>query len=310
MSDAAPRQARAFSPASVGNVAVGFDILGHVIAGIGDSVTVRRTQAPGVRILAIRGTTVDLPLEAADNTAGAALLALCEALSLPFGFELEIDKGIALGSGMGGSAASCVAALVAANALLDAPLPREALYPFALSGEAVASGGRHGDNLGPMLLGGLVLSTADRLVSIPVPGHWHSLLVHPDAVLETRRARAALQGSYALPEFVAQSANLALVLSGCFLGDAELVRAGLRDVLVEPRRAALIEGFAAARDAALSAGALGASISGAGPSVFAWFDSEAAARAAQPAVQQAFSDAGFGSQGWVSPLDAPGARLL
>lgn len=310
MSEAALQQARAFSPASVGNVAVGFDILGHAIAGIGDSVTVRRTPAPGVRILAIRGTTVDLPREAADNTAGAALLALSEALSLPFGFELEIDKGIALGSGMGGSAASCVAALVAANALLDAPLPREALYPFALSGEAVASGGRHGDNLGPMLLGGLVLSTADRLVSIPVPAHWHSLLVHPDAVLETRRARAALQGSYALPEFVAQSANLALVLSGCFRGDAELVRAGLRDVLVEPRRAGLIAGFAAARDAALSAGALGASISGAGPSVFAWFDSEAAARAAQPAVQQAFTDAGFGSQGWVSPLDAPGARLL
>jgi len=303
-------QARAFSPASVGNVAVGFDILGHVIAGAGDTVTVRRTASPGVRILAIRGTTVDLPLAAADNTAGAALLAMSDALALPFGFEVEIDKGIALGSGMGGSAASCVGALVAANALLDTPLPREALYPFALAGEAVASGGRHGDNLGPMLLGGLVLSTADRLVSIPVPAHWHSLLVHPDAVLETRRARAALQGSYALSDFVAQSANLALVLSGCFRGDAGLVREGLRDVLVEPRRAGLIVGFPAAREAALQAGALGASISGAGPSVFAWFDSDAAARAAQPAVQRAFAEAGFDSQAWVSPLNAPGAQLL
>ncbi len=306
----AKRQARAFSPASVGNVAVGFDILGHAIAGVGDTVTVRRTGSPGVRILAIRGTTVDLPLEAADNTAGAALLAMCDALGLSFGFEVEIDKGIALGSGMGGSAASCVAALVAANALLDQPLPRDALYPFALSGEAVASGGRHGDNLGPMLLGGLVLSTAARLVRIPVPAHWHSLLVHPEAVLETRRARAALQGSYALSEFVTQSAHLALVLSGCFQGDAELVRAGLRDVLVEPRRAGLIVGFDAAREAALAAGALGASISGAGPSVFAWFESAAAAHGAQAAVQQAFADAGFDSQGWVSPLDAPGAQLL
>ncbi|UQY89609.1 homoserine kinase [Stenotrophomonas rhizophila] len=303
-------EARAFSPASVGNVAVGFDVLGHVIAGVGDTVTVRRTDVPGVRILAIRGTTVDLPLVAADNTAGAALLAMIDVLALPFGFELEIDKGIALGSGMGGSAASCVAALVAANALLNTPLSREALYPFALTGEAVASGGRHGDNLGPMLLGGLVLSTADRLVSIPVPAGWYSLLVHPDAVLETRRARAALQGSYRLSEFVTQSANLALVLSGCFRGDADLVRAGLRDVLVEPRRAGLIEGFNAARDAALAAGALGASISGAGPSVFAWFDSQAAAQAAQHAVQAAFAVAGFDSQGWVSPLDAPGACLL
>jgi homoserine kinase len=303
-------EARAFSPASVGNAAVGFDILGHAIAGVGDTVTVRRIDAPQVRIVAIRGTTVDLPLHAADNTAGAALIAMREALDLPFGFELEIDKGIALGSGMGGSAASCVAALVAANALLEAPLPREALYPFALTGEAVASGGRHGDNLGPMLLGGLVLSTAERLVRIPVPAAWHSLLVHPDAVLETRRARAALEGSYALSAFVEQSANLALVLSGCFSGDAALVHAGLRDVLVEPRRAGLIVGFEAARSAALAAGAMGASISGAGPSVFAWFDTQAGAQAAQASVQRAFAEAGFDSQAWVSPLDAPGARLL
>jgi homoserine kinase len=291
-------------------VAVGFDILGHAIAGVGDTVSVRRIATPEVRIVAIRGTPFALPLDAADNTAGAALIALREALALPFGFELEIDKGIALGSGMGGSAASCVAALVAANALLDAPLSREALYPFALTGEAVASGGRHGDNVGPMLLGGLVLSTAERLVPIPVPDAWHSLLVHPDAVLETRRARAALQGSYALGEFVQQSANLALVLSGCFNADASLVRAGLRDVLVEPRRAGLIAGFHAARDAALAAGAMGASISGAGPSVFGWFEHRDAALAAQAAVQQAFAEAGFDSQGWVSPLNAPGARLL
>ena len=146
--------AKAFSPGSVGNIGVGFDIIGHGIAGIGDIATVRRIDEPTVRITAIRGTVTDLPLDAARNTAGAALLAMREALALPFGFEIEIDKGIALGSGMGGSAASCVAALVAANALLDAPLPRQALYPFALAGEAVASGGRHGDNLGPMLLGG------------------------------------------------------------------------------------------------------------------------------------------------------------
>lgn len=303
-------EARAFAPASVGNVGVGFDILGHAIEGVGDTVTVRRIDEPVVRIHAIRGTTVDLPLGGEDNTAGAALIALRAALDLPFGFEVEIDKGIALGSGMGGSAASCVAALVAANALLPQPLSREALYPFALTGEAVASGGRHGDNLGPMLLGGLVLSTADRLVPVPVPAAWHSLLVHPDAVLETRRARAALQGHYALGEFVAQSANLALVLSGCYTADAGLVRAGLRDVLVEPRRAGLIAGFAAARDGALAAGAMGASISGAGPSVFAWFEQREAAFAAQSAVQQAFADAGFDSQGWVSPLNAPAARLL
>ncbi|HVJ39247.1 MAG TPA: homoserine kinase [Stenotrophomonas sp.] len=303
-------QARAFAPASVGNAAVGFDILGHAIAGVGDRVSVRRIETPLVRIAAIRGAAIALPTQAEDNTAGVALIALREALALPFGFEIEIDKGIALGSGMGGSAASCVAALVAANALLPEPLSRQALYPFALAGEAAASGGRHGDNLGPMLLGGLVLATADRLVQIPVPAAWHSLLVHPDAVLETRRARAALQGDYRLGEFVEQSANLALVLAGCHAGDAELVRAGLRDVLVEPRRAPLIVGFEAAKQAALAGNAMGASISGAGPSVFAWYETHAAAAAAAPAVQDAFARAGFDSQAWVSPLDCPAAHLL
>ncbi|MBH1592892.1 homoserine kinase [Stenotrophomonas maltophilia] len=301
--------ARAFAPASVANVAVGFDILGHAIAGIGDTVSVRRIDEPVVRIAAIRGSAVELPLEAAGNTAGAALLSLREGRGLGYGFELEIDKGIPFGSGMGGSAASCVAALVAANALLDAPRPRAARYPHALDGEAVASGGRHGDNVGPLLAGGLALCTADRVVSVPVPACWHSLLVHPHAVLETRRARQALQGSYALREFVAQSANLALVLSGCHRGDATLVRAGLRDVLIEPRRAGLIAGFEAARDAALSAGAMGAGISGAGPSVFAWFEDAVQAQAAAGQVRAAFAAAGFDSDAWVSPLDAAGARL-
>ena len=302
--------ASAFAPASVGNVGVGFDILGHVIAGAGDTVTVRRIDVLEVHIAAIRGTTVDLPLDAPSNTAGAALIALREALQLPFGFEVEIEKGIPLGSGMGGSAASCVAALVAANELLDEPLSREALYPFALVGEAVASGGRHGDNLGPMLLGGLVLATAEHLVKVPVPDAWHSVLVHPDAILETRRAREALKGDYALGEFVAQSANLALVLAGCHAGDAQLVRAGLKDVLVEPRRSPLIVGFDAAKQAALQAGALGASISGAGPSVFGWFESRAQAEAAAPAIQAAFAAAGFDSQAWVSPLNSPAAKVL
>ena len=197
-----PRQSSAFSPASVGNVAVGFDILGHPLAGVGDTVTVRRIAAPQVQVAAIRGAPFALPLEAERNTAGAALIAMRHALALPFGFEIEIDKGIALGSGMGGSAASCVAALVAANELLDAPLSREALYPFALQGEAVASGSLHGDNVAPMLLGGVVLATQDRMIPLQVPDWLHCVLAHPDQVLETRRARAALSEPYPLSQFV------------------------------------------------------------------------------------------------------------
>ena len=304
------QQASAFAPASVGNVGVGFDILGHSITGAGDRATVRRIAEPVVRITAIRGTVVDLPMVAEHNTAGAALIALRDALQLPHGFEIELDKGIALGSGMGGSAASCVAALVAANELLDTPLSRELLYPFALTGEAVASGGRHGDNIGPMLLGGLVLATQDRLVRVPVPPQWHCALVHPDAVLETRRAREALAGSYALGEFVVQSGNLALVLAGCFCGDASLIRQGLSDILVEPRRAPLIIGFEAVKQAALASGAMGASISGAGPSVFAWFEQREVAEHAAIQMRAAFAAVGFDSQAYVSPIAGPSAQVL
>jgi homoserine kinase len=304
------RVARAFAPASVGNVGVGFDILGHSMAGAGDRAEVRMIDEPVVRIAAIDGAVTDLPRDPRRNTAGMALLALREALSLPHGFELILHKGIPLGSGMGGSAASCVAALVAANALLDRPLSRDALYPFALEGEAVASGSRHGDNLGSMLLGGLVLATHDRLLRIPVPRDWHCALVHPHCVLETRRARAALVGDYALDAFVAQSANLALVLAGCFRGDAALVRDGLRDVLVEPRRAALVPGFARVKQAALDQHALGASISGGGPSVFGWYEDRKDAEAAAAAMQGAFASEGLQSDAFVAPIESPAAALI
>lgn len=304
------RVAHAFAPASVGNVGVGFDLLGHSIAGTGDGADVRRIDEPVVRIAAIRGCVDALPLDPLRNTAGTSLLALRHALDLPFGFELVLHKGIALGSGMGGSAASCVAALVAANALLDQPLAREALYPFALDGETVASGSRHGDNLGSMLLGGLVLATHDRLLRVPVPAAWHCALVHPHVVLETRKARAALAGHYALGEFVAQSSNLALVLAGCYQGDASLVRAGLADVLVEPRRAPLIPNFAQVKQAALDHRAMGASISGAGPSVFGWYENRADAEAAGAAMRSAFADAGLDSDVWVSPINGPAASLV
>jgi homoserine kinase len=280
------------------------------MAGAGDRAEVRVTDEPGVRIAAIHGSVTELPREPHRNTAGMALLALCEALHLSHGFELTLHKGIALGSGMGGSAASCVAALVAANALLEKPLSREALYRFALDGEAVASGSRHGDNLGPMLLGGLVLATHDRLLRIPVPHEWHCALVHPHCVLETRKARAALAGDYALGEFVAQSGHLALLLAGCYRGDAALVREGLRDVLVEPRRAPLVPGFMRVKQAALDHRALGASISGGGPSVFGWYERRDDAEAAAAAMQAAFTEAGLDSDAFVAPVDGPAATLL
>lgn len=301
--------ASAFAPASVGNVAVGFDILGHSIAGAGDRVTVTRTSRREVRITSITNAG-RLPREASLNTAGVALMSLRDVLSLDHGFDIALEKGIPFGSGMGGSAASAVAALIAANALLDEPLPREDLYRHAIAGEAIASGGAHGDNVGPMLLGGLVLATAERIVPIDVPGEWHATIVHPHTVLETRESRSVLAGSYELHQFVEQSANLALVLAGCMKGDAALVREGLRDVLVEPRRAFLIPGFAAVKAAALAHDALGASISGGGPSIFAWFVSEMDAKTGAAAMERAFVEQGIGCDAFISPVRGPRAEVI
>ncbi len=306
-------EARAFAPASVGNIGVGFDLLGHAIDGLRDTAIVRRIDEPLVRIAAIRGDAVgarELPLQAERNTAGGALIAMRRALALPFGFEIELEKGIALGSGLGGSAASCVAALVAANALLDTPLPREALYEFALDGESIASGSRHGDNVAPMLLGGVAMATATRMIALTAPDWLHCVVAHPDQILETRRARAVLAEPYALPLVVEQSAHLALFLTGLQRGDAQLIREGLRDLLVEPRRAPLIPGFAQVKAAALDRGALGASISGGGPSVFAWFDSLEQAERAALAMREGFRCAGFDARTYVSPVNGPRAEVL
>ncbi|RNF81930.1 homoserine kinase [Montanilutibacter psychrotolerans] len=307
------RHARAFAPGSVGNIGVGFDLLGHSILGVRDIATVRRIDEPLVRIRSITGDCTgasSLPLDAARNTAGQALISLRDQLGLAFGFELALEKGIPLGSGLGGSAASCVAALVAANALLDTPLTRDELYPFALDGESVSSGSRHGDNVAPMLLGGVVMATSTRMIPLAVPEWLHAVVVHPDQVLETRHARAVLADPYPLSLVVEQSAHLALFLTGLQRGDATLIRDGLHDLLVEPRRAPLIPGFAAAKAAALAAGALGASISGAGPSTFAWFASQAEASAAAPAMRAAFVAAGFDARAYVTPVAGPRADLL
>ncbi len=306
-------EVKAFAPASVGNIGVGFDLLGHAIVGVRDVAIVRRIDAPVVRISAIRGTAHGadtLPFEAARNTAGHALVMLRESLGLAHGFELELEKGIPLGSGLGGSAASCVAALIAANALLDMPLSRAELYPFALDGESVSSGSRHGDNVAPMLLGGVVLATASRMIPLDAAPFLHCVVVHPEQVLETRRARAMLTDPYPLSVVVEQSAHLALFLTGLQRGDVELIRAGLIDLLVEPRRAPLIPGFAQVKAAALDHHALGASISGGGPSVFAWFASKAEAQTAAPAMRRAFVDAGFEAQAYVSPVVGPRADVI
>jgi homoserine kinase len=304
--------ATAFAPASVGNVAIGFDILGFSVDAIGDRVTARRTAAPGVSIKAIRGVVQDLPLEAARNTAGRAVIALHDAQPPGFGFELTIDKGIPLASGLGGSAASAVAAVVAANALLPQPRTQLQLLQYAMQGEAVASGSMHVDNIAPSLYGGLVLTVGidhPRVKQIPVPDAIRAVIVHPHMFLSTRQARAILKGSVEMADFVWQTANLAGFISGCYTNDLDMLRESFEDVVIERQRAALIPGFGEVRRAALSAGALGCSISGAGPTVFAWCLQDHA-QAVREAMVREFASHDLQSDHWVIAVEASGARVI
>jgi homoserine kinase len=305
-------RATAFAPASVGNVAIGFDILGFAVDALGDSVTVARSAAPAVSISAVHGIAGELPREPGDNTAGKALLAMQEALKPPFGFVLEIDKGIPLGSGLGGSAASAVGAVVAANALLPQPCEPLDLLKFAMAGEAVASGGRHVDNIAPSLYGGLVLTVGidhPRVKRIPVPAAIRAVIVHPHMFLATARARAILRRSVELSDFVWQTANLAGFISGCYTDDLDMIRASFEDVVIEPQRAALIPGFADVRRGAMEAGALGCTISGAGPSMFAWA-LEAAAPAVLERMRAAFARHSLATDAWIVGLSSAGARVI
>ena len=305
-------RATAFAPASVGNVAIGFDILGMAVDALGDRVTVSRSSRPGVRITSIRGVPEALPLEAARNTAGRALLALYETVKPDFGFDMEIEKGIPLGSGLGGSAASAVGAVVAANALLPQPVSQLELLKFAMQGEKVASGSLHVDNIAPSLFGGLVLTVGidhPRVKQIPVPPGIKSVIVHPHMFLSTKQARAILKRTVELSDFVWQTANLAGFISGCYTNDLDMIRASFQDVVIEPQRQALIPGFSDVRQAAMEAGALGCSISGAGPTMFAWAQAEHA-EAVLATMRREFGRQSIALDEWIVDAQSTGAYLI
>jgi len=310
MSDNKRQSATARAPASVGNVAVGFDIMGHALVGAADQVTAHRVDQAGVTIQAITGVADNLPMTAADNCAGKASLALLAAVDSPFGVNLEIEKGIPLSSGMGGSAASSVAAVAAVNALLDEPLASHSLIPFALEGERLAAGEPHPDNIAPCLLGGLILMLYGQPVRLPVPEGLHCVLVHPHLEIATRDARQRLLPLYELKDVIDQNTALAGFISACYQGDVDLIAHTLQDHIAEPRRAELLPGFQRVKKAALLNGALGCSFSGSGPSMFAWCRDETDAGRCGQAMAQVFNEQGIKSETYVSPVDAPGVELI
>ncbi|MGS1017383.1 homoserine kinase [Allosphingosinicella humi] len=304
-------QAIASAPASIGNVGVGFDVLGQAFDAARDTVTAVREEAPGVRLGAVSGLVDSLPDTPRTNTALAAADALLKAAGVSFGVRLSIDKGVPVAAGMGGSAASAVAAAAAVNALLPEPYEMADLLPFALEGERVASDPPHWDNVMASLLGGLVLAARVEpplVQRLPVPEGVVAILLHPAVKTETKAARALLRKEVPMDLVVEHSRRIAAFAAGCAANDAELIRAGLEDVLVEPQRAHLLPALDAVKKAALAAGALGCSFSGSGPSVFAWAP-ENKAVAVEDAMAWAFMEAGLAARAYRAPVSSAGARV-
>jgi homoserine kinase len=302
------------APASVGNVAVGFDVLGHSLQGMSDTVMVERSEEPGVRVVEVSGLVKRLPTSSRGNTAAAAVAAMAKGLGLEdAGFDIRLNKGIPLSSGMGGSAASAVGAVVAVNNMLKIPMPQADLYGYALAGEAVASGSAHGDNVAASLLGGLTLASVAEEpgpVQLKVPNRLRCAVVHPHVRIETKEAREMLPKSIPMETVVAQSANFGALIAACYERDIDRIAHALKDLMIEPRRAKSIPGFSKVKQAALDAGALGCSISGAGPSVFAWFVSDSGAAEGAESMVAAFAAAGIESDVLISPISGPGARVI
>ena len=305
----------AFAPASIGNVAVGFDMLGLALADVGDRVIARLVPDPGIAIAEVRGLDGEihpyLSTDPGQNTASIAAKALWDAHATTAGVELKVHKGVPLQSGMGGSAASAVAAVVAVNALLDKPLEQDKLLPYALEGEKLASGGLIADNVAPSLLGGLILCPTTLLpevVRLPSPPGVNAVLLYPELQVDTVHSRRGLSKGYSMDQWLQQQGYLACFVAACASGDIDLMRRSLHDVVIEPQRATAVPCFEDVKEAALRAGALGCSLSGSGPSIFALCE-ERKARNIASAMEQSCRSHGIGCQSWLSPMNAQGARL-
>jgi homoserine kinase len=311
--------AKAFAPATVANVACGFDVLGLTLAEPGDTVTTTRADEPGIALATIEGDDGRLPREPTRNTATVAARDLMERMNVApdVGVRVELQKGLPLESGMGSSAASAVAAVVAVDHLLGLGATRLQLLTSALEGERIAAGAGHGDNAAASLYGGFVLvrpahaPSELEVVPLPIPEGLAIALVRPHLEVSTKDSRVLLGDVVKLESAVAQWANLGALVAGLYSEDWELVSRSLEDHIAEPIRSQAVPGFHDVKRAALDEGALGAGLSGSGPSMFALCrDLDTAERASKRMVETFANAAGLESDRHVSPISARGAHII
>jgi len=305
----------AFAPATVSNVACGFDVLGFALSAPGDEVTARFAGGDGgVLIDDIIGDGGRLPRDPARNTASVAAQELLTRVGERRAVALTIRKGLPLSSGLGGSAASAVAAVVAVDGLLGARTSLDQLMACAFEGERIGAGSAHGDNIGPAVYGGFVLVRVPNppdVIRLPVPPGLTAVVVHPDLEIETAKARALLGTTVPLSDAIRQWANLGALVDALHRGDFDQLSRSLEDTIAEPRRAPLVPGLAAIKKAAADAGALGCSLSGSGPSLFALCRDEATARATADAMTDAVRrHIGGEPQTYVSAIARRGASIV
>lgn len=302
----ATNRVTATCPAMVGNVAVGLDVLGHSVAGLSDSVSVARDGGKGALIKAISGAFAEgVPVDPTRNTASRAVSAVLKHCGSEAGVSIRIEKGIPVAAGLGGSAASAIAAVLAVNELLGLELELDWLATLSLAGERFASGADNWDNIYPALVGGLVLtvpSDPPNATRVNVPDAWRCVARLPQVRVETSQSRDLLPQNLSRETALRTGANLAAFMLACERGDAASVRRFFVDEIAEPCRSVFIPEFMKVIDAAMDAGALGASISGSGPSLFAWCESHQKALAVNQAMKAAWERENVGSRGWVSGI--------
>ncbi len=303
----------AFAPASMGNVGIGFDILGLAFQEPGDRVIAELSEDIGVTIAQIYGDEGQLPRQAEKNTAGVAVISYLKYIRAEVGIRLTIYKGLPLASGLGSSAASAVAAVVAANALLGDALPRRELLPACLEGEALVSG-YHADNIGPSLLGGITLITGtqpSQIHQLPVPHGMHFALVTPHVAVPTAQARAVLPQTIPLKTFIRQSGHVALMIDALYRDDLAAVAAAMEaDSIIEPARAHLMPLLEEARACAKRAGAMALVISGAGPTLCAVCDDRQTSQRVANALQALYDEAQIGADVRTTCVCEKGARVV
>lgn len=302
---------RIFSPATVANVACGFDVLGFCLDSQGDEMVIRKTKEKGIKITHIEG--YNLPYETAMNVAGVSALAMYENAKPDCGFEIEIYKHIKPGSGIGSSAASAVGSVFGMNELLGHPYNKTQLTYFAMKGEALASKSEHADNLAPAIFGGftLVKSTLPLdIIQIPTPSELYATIIHPQIEIKTSEAREILPEKIPLKDAISQWANVGSLVHALHTNNYKLIHRSLQDIIVEPYRKQLIPYFDDVKFTAMEAGALGCAISGSGPSIFTLSKGHEIAKNVEKAIKYVYSKTDIDFDTHISKINTQGIKIL